>query len=58
MHVSRLPVDQAFDLLLEPFQLFLFLGILCLLHLPHVRWDILSTIFTKTLLERTEINYS
>ena len=53
-----LPVDEARDLFLEPFQLFLFLGVLCLLHSPHMRWDVLSTIFTKTLLERTEINSS
>ena len=52
------PVDETLDLFLEPFQLFLFLGVLCLLHSPHMRWDVLSTIFTKTLLERTEINSS
>lgn len=44
-------------MLLQPFSFFLFLGIHGLLSSPHVGWDVLFTIFTRMLLEMTEINY-
>lgn len=41
-------------MLLQPFPLFPFLGIHCLLSPPYMGWDVPVTIFTKTLLENTK----
>lgn len=53
--MDELPVDQTFDMLLQPLQALLFLTTRGFLSLPHVRGDVLALVFTETLLEKTEL---